>query len=284
MKETSRISKILSCWKMVLVIFIVTMLSEKIGTIKIPVGSGSIMFLPLLYCMIICLILALIKPFKFVGSKEDCSVADNIVVIGIAVFCAKIGVNSGAAIKSVLAAGPALVLQELGNLGTIFFALPVALLLGFKRETVGMTHSIGREPNIAFIADKCGMNSPEGRGVMITYVVGTLFGSIFLGALASLLATGTPLHPLALAMACGVGSGSMMAASVAPLMEAFPHMATEISAYAGMSNTLSTADGIFMTIFIAYPLCNFLYKKLEPIIGRTTSASITEDEGKEEEE
>lgn len=67
-----------------------------------------------------------------------------------------------------------------------------------------MTHSIGREPNIAFIADKCGMNSPEGRGVMITYVVGTLFGSIFLGALASLLATGTPLHPLSLAMACGV--------------------------------------------------------------------------------
>lgn len=278
MEKESRMSKIMSCWKMILVVFLATMVSEKIGTIKIPVGSGSIMFLPLLYCMIICLILALIKSFKFIGSKVDCEVADNIVIIGIAVFCAKIGVNSGAAIQSVISAGPALILQELGNLGTILLALPVALLLGFKREAVGMTHSIGREPNIAFIADKCGMNSPEGRGVMITYIVGTLFGSIFLGALASLLATGTPLHPLSLAMACGVGSGSMMAASVAPLMEAFPNIATEISAYAGMSNTLSTADGIFVTIFIAYPLCNFLYRKLEPVIGRTTSASIIDED------
>lgn len=272
--EEKSLSKMFSCWKMILVIFLVTMISEKIGTVKIPVGSGNIMFLPLLYSMVICLVLALIKPISFVGSKIDCDVADKIVVVGIAVFCAKIGVNSGAAIESVISAGPALILQELGNLGTILLALPVALMLGFKREAVGMTHSIGREPNIAFIADKCGMNSPEGRGVMITYIVGTLFGTIFLGALASLLATSTPLNPLSLAMACGVGSGSMMAASVAPLMETFPEIANEISAYAGMSNTLSTADGIFVTIFIAYPLCNFLYNKLEPVIGKKTSISV----------
>lgn len=270
----SNIKNIIRCWKMILVVFIITLISEKIGVIKIPIASGSIMFLPLLYCMIICLILALLKPIKIIGSKEDCDISDKIVVIGIAVFCAKVGVNSGAAIESVILAGPALILQELGNLGTIFLALPIALLFGFKREAVGMTHSIGREPNIAYIAEKCGMNSPEGRGIMITYVVGTLVGSIFLGALASFLATATPLHPLSLAMACGVGSGSMMAASVAPLMETFPQMATEISAYAGMSNTLSTADGIFVTIFIAYPLCNFLYKKLEPIIGRKSKAEI----------
>lgn len=272
----SNIKKIIRCWKMILVVFAITLISEKIGIIKIPIASGSIMFLPLLYCMIICLILALLKPIKIIGSKEDCNISDKIVVIGIAVFCAKVGVNSGAAIESVISAGPALILQELGNLGTIFLALPIALLLGFKRESVGMTHSIGREPNIAFIADKCGMNSPEGRGIMITYVIGTLVGSIFLGALASILATTTPFHPLSLAMACGVGSGSMMAASVAPLMETFPKMATEISAYAGMSNTLSTADGIFVTIFIAYPLCNFLYNKLEPIIGRSSNATISD--------
>ena len=270
----SNIKNIIRCWKMILVVFIITLISEKIGVIKIPIASGSIMFLPLLYCMIICLILALLKPIKIIGSKEDCDISDKIVVIGIAVFCAKVGVNSGAAIESVILAGPALILQELGNLGTIFLALPIALLFGFKREAVGMTHSIGREPNIAYIAEKCGMNSPEGRGIMITYVVGTLVGSIFLGALASFLATATPFHPLSLAIACGVGSGSMMAASVAPLMETFPQMATEISAYAGMSNILSTADGIFVTIFIAYPLCNFLYKKLEPIIGRKSKAEI----------
>ena len=40
-----------------------------------------------------------------------------------------------------------LVCQEFGNLGTILVALPIALLLGFKREAVGMTHSIAREKN-----------------------------------------------------------------------------------------------------------------------------------------
>ena len=115
----SNIKNIIRCWKMILVVFIITLISEKIGVIKIPIASGSIMFLPLLYCMIICLILALLKPIKIIGSKEDCDISDKIVVIGIAVFCAKVGVNSGAAIESVILAGPALILQELGNLGTI---------------------------------------------------------------------------------------------------------------------------------------------------------------------
>ena len=68
----SNIKNIIRCWKMILVVFIITLISEKIGVIKIPIASGSIMFLPLLYCMIICLILALLKPIKIIGSKEDC--------------------------------------------------------------------------------------------------------------------------------------------------------------------------------------------------------------------
>ena len=76
---------------------------------------------------------------------------------------------------------PALILQQIGNLGTIFFAMPVALLLGFKRESIGMTSSICREPNIGIILDKYGIRSPETRGVLTVYVMGTIIGTVSCG-------------------------------------------------------------------------------------------------------
>ena len=59
----------------------------------------------------------------------------------------------------------------------------------------------------------------------------------------------------------------MMAASSASLTAMFPEIADQITAYAGMSNVLSNADGILMTVLLGMPLCNFLYKKLWPVIG-----------------
>ncbi|MGI6204808.1 MAG: DUF3100 domain-containing protein [Anaerovoracaceae bacterium] len=283
----ARIKEIWKNWYFFIIVLIVVMISEKINIITIPVGIGSIMFLPLLYAMVIMLGLYLIKPFKLVGKAQE-GISGALVVTGISVFIAKVSVVSGVALQQVIEAGPALLLQELGNLGTIFVALPVALLLGFKREAVGMTHSIAREPNVGIIATKYGLDSPEGEGVITIYVVGTLIGTIFMGLLASLLASGTGLHPLSLAMATGVGSGSMMAAASAPLVEMFPKMADEITAFAATSNVLSTADTTIVTIFIGLPLCNWLYKKLEPKIGRepvlkkkkTVSAkSFESDEG-----
>lgn len=76
---------------------------------------------------------------------------------------AKLAVASGQSFHILLDVGPALVLQEFGNLGTVFLALPVALLLGFKKETIGMTNSIGRETNVAVVIDKFGFDSAETR-------------------------------------------------------------------------------------------------------------------------
>lgn len=90
-------------------------------------------------------------------------------------------------INDIIMAGPALILQNFGNLGTIVFALPVALLLGFKRECIGMSPLRGREPNVALISERYGSDGPEFRGVMVVYVVGTVFGTIFMGAIASFL-------------------------------------------------------------------------------------------------
>ena len=75
-------------------------------------------------------------------------------------------------------------------------------------------------------------------------------------------------HPYALGMASGAGAGIMMASAVASLTEIFPAMADQISALASASETISGIDGIYMSLFIGLPLCNWLYRVLEPKIGR----------------
>ncbi|MEG1683871.1 MAG: DUF3100 domain-containing protein [Oscillospiraceae bacterium] len=262
---------ILTNWKLHLTLFIVVVICEQINTIKIPIGAANIMFLPLLYAMVIGLVLFLAKPIKWV-KQESSQEAGIFVVMGISVFIAKISINSGAAITTIIKSGYLLplVCQEFGNLGTILVALPIALMLGFRRESVGMTHSIAREPNVAYMAQKYGLDSPEGRGVITVYTVGTVIGTVFMNLLTSFLAAFTPLHVYALAMACGVGSGSMMAASSAPLLAMYAEGSDTynmIASLAGLSNTFSTADGIIMTVFLGLPLCNWLYKKLYPVIG-----------------
>ena len=261
---------ILKFWPLHLTVLAITLIFEYINTITIPTPLGNILFLPMLFAMVAGLIIYLIKPIKWV-KDEASKVSDTFVVVGISVFLAKVSITSGIELPKIFAAGPALILQEFGNLGTIILALPFALLLGFKREAIGMTNSIGREPNVGLIASKYGLNSPEGRGVMTTYIVGTLVGTIFMGVMANFLGVSGILHPYALAMACGVGSGSMMAASSASLAASFPEMADQITAYAATSNVLSTADGIIMTVFLGLPMCEWLYKKLSPIIGKDRS-------------
>ncbi len=77
---------------------------------------------------------------------------------------AKYGTTIGPAVPLLIKAGPALLAQELGNLGTVLIAFPIAMMLGFGREAIGAVHSIAREPNIAIISDMYGLDTPEGRG------------------------------------------------------------------------------------------------------------------------
>lgn len=79
-------------------------------------------------------------------------------------------------------------------------------------------------------------------------------------------------HPYALGMASGVGAGILMSSAVASLSEVLPAYAEEIAALASASETISGIDGIYIAIFIGIPLCNWLYRKLEPTLGRVTKA------------
>ena len=259
--------KIIKNWPLHLILLAVVIVCECINTIIIKTPIGNMLLLPMLFAMVFGLILYLIPAVKCVKNEQS-KLSSTFVTLAITPFLAKVAITSGSQIMSVIKAGPALLLQEFGNLGTVILALPIALLLGFNREAIGMTHSIAREPNVGLIANEYGLDSPEGRGVMTTYIVGTLLGTIFIGLLAGFCGSAGILHPYALAMACGVGSGSMMAASSAALATNFPDMAEQITAYAGTSNVLSNADGIIMTVLIGLPMCKGLYKWLRPILGR----------------
>ncbi len=252
-------------YKLHLTVLGVAIIAELIGKQTIQITDKiSLVFLPLVYAIIIGLIAYLIKPFKFVKIRQSIH-AETTMLLCFSPFLAKMAISSGQSIDRIISAGPALLLQEFGNLATILIALPLALLLGFKRESIGLTHSIGREQNVGLIVDKYGFGSAETRGVMMIYIVGTMVGAIFLGGLASFLATVTSISPLAYAMATGVGSGSMTAAAVGSLIATFPEMEKDILAFSSMSNILTQCTGIYMSIFIGLPLTSKLYDWLEPI-------------------
>ena len=258
-------------------VLVLVIIAELIGPIEINLSKTvSVSIMPLLYTMVLGLIFYLAKPITWIQRKQA-RVAEGAMMLFIGVLIAKLAVSSGQSIHLIFQMGPALMLQELGHLATILIALPVALLLGFKRETIGMTNSIGREPEVAVVVDKYGFNSPEARGIFALFIVGTIIGTVFISFLTSISVSLLPLHPFAFAMASGVGSASMNAASLGPTLAAFPALETQIEAFAGFSNLLSFSVGIYIVIFIAIPLCEKLYSILEPKIGR--DAIIDEEAG-----
>ena len=244
----------------------IVIISELIYIREIPLGPGAILLLPLLYAFVFGALLNPNVVRRSIGGlvrRREIQAASPFIVIAIMPFIAKFGTLVGPSMQTIIKAGPALILQELGNLGTVLIAFPVAvLLLRMGREVIGAAHSIAREPNVAIISDKYGLNTKEGAGVMGVYVTGTLFGTIFFTIMASLLGSLQLFHPLALAMACGVGSGSMMAACSGALASIFPDMKEQILAFAGASNILTYASGLYLSLFVAIPACEYLYRKL----------------------
>lgn len=267
-------SRLKTEYKIYLLALLFIFIADSIGQIQIPLGPGKFILFPIFYSLILGILSG--PQVTKIMKSEQVKAASKLVIVAICPFIAKLGINAGASLETVISAGPALILQELGNLGTIFLAMPLALLLGLKREAIGATHSINRETNLALITDMYGPDSAETRGSLSIYVVGGMVGTIYFGFMASLVAMTNLFHPYALGMASGVGAGIMMASATASLSELYPEMAEQISALASASETISGIDGIYMAIFIGLPLCNWLYKKLEPKIGRFTERKKAE--------
>ena len=127
-----------------------------------------------------------------------------------------------------------------------------------------MSYALSREPNVALIADMYGSESDEFKGVMVCYIVGTVFGSIFMSVIPPLFVTLGIFRPEAAAMAVGAGSSSMMAAGLAGVIEASPASNPHtLTAFATISNVISSAITVYLGIFITIPLSNLIYKVMK---------------------
>lgn len=260
---------------------LVLLIAELIGAISIPLGPGKVVLLPMIWALLLGAAIGLAGPRLPQGlsvSRGAQVRSAAILQYALLIFIAKLGLVVGGSLPTVIAAGWALAFQELGHfVGTILLGLPVALLLGIKREAVGATFSVGREPSLAIIGERYGMDSPEGRGVLAEYLTGTLIGAVFMAIVAGFIASLNIFHPYSLAMGAGIGSGSIMAAAAgAVAAQQTPEVAKEVIALAAAANLITTTLGTYFTLFISLPLAVWGYRVLEPRIGRTTKASFTQ--------
>mgnify|MGYP002643238221 CR=1 FL=1 len=160
------------------IVLALIIIAEMIGNVSFKIGVGTIVLLPMLYALIMGIFMA--PKFLKVVNQKDMLDASSLIGITLMLLMARYGTLVGPTLPKILAASPALILQEFGNLGTVFIGVPVAIYLGLKRETIGAAHSIAREPNVALIGERYGLDSAEGRGVMGVYIAGTVFWDYFL--------------------------------------------------------------------------------------------------------
>lgn len=267
--------------KLHLIVIALVVVAEYIGNIAFNVGIGKVVLLPMMYALVMGVFTA--PRFLKISGQKEIMTASSLLGVTLMLLMARYGTLVGPTLPKILASSPALILQEFGNLGTILIGIPLAVMLGLKREAIGAAHSVAREPNVALIGERYGLDAAEGRGVMGVYICGTVIGTIFFGIMASVFAATGMFHPIALAMAAGVGSASMMTAAVGSLAAMYPDMAKDLAAYGAASNMLSGLDGLYMSVWMALPMSEWLYKKVYKLKYGVDASSGETEQAKEAE-
>lgn len=260
-------------WATVVVVsLLVSVAAVLIGTHKFQLGPAAVVLFPIIWAVVIGGIIGTQRVRRLSGSSR--AVATLLLEIGIVVFLAKLGTTIGPSLTKFTELGPAILLQEVGHIfGTVILALPVAVALGLGRVAVGATWSIDRESYLAFAIQRFGVRSGEYRGVFSVWLLGSLFGAIFISLLAGFLGGLGIFDPRALALGLGLGSASMMLGGVGALSLLYPDQAGEIMALAAISNLVTNIVGFYAGVFLALPLCRRLYSFWSRLFGR-------DDEGK----
>jgi len=261
--------------RLLVVTLVVVALAEMVGAVQFKLGPGKVVLLPMLWALLIAAAFGLAQRRVPGAARIDTGLqglAGGMLNAALLLFVVKLSLTVGAALPMLKQAGWALFFQEFGHaFGTLALGLPLALLLGIKREAVGATFSVGREGNLVIIGEKYGMASPEGRGVLAEYITGTVLGALFIAVLAGFVTSLGIFDPRSLAMGAGVGSGSLMAAGLGAITAQQPaDMVPQLTAIAAASNLLTSVVGFYFTLFLSLPACSWLYGKLEPVLGRLT--------------
>lgn len=253
---------------------IISVIAEAIGPLEFTIAGIGVKIMPMIWGVIMGILLSpmllgkVIPAIKKVIGKKEIERAPFLLSMVLYPLGIMFGISAGPKVGIVLEAGPALILQEGGNIMTMLLALPLGILMGLGRSAVGGTFSLNRDTALGIIGDKYGLNSREGMGSLGTYISGSVFGTLFFSLIAPIgLMIG--FHPFALAMASGMGSASMMGAATASLAASAPAgMEEQILAYSATSGLITAVTGVYIEMFVALPLANFYYKKISPAIER----------------
>lgn len=242
-------------------ILFISTIALYVGIININLWYGfNILILPLLVSLFLAIICYIFKPFKWI-SKNQSGICSMLMLVLVGPLIAKLAISGGQNIEMLLNVGPVLLLEELGDVGTVLLGFPVALLLGFKRESIGMASSICREPQMVVLIDKYGFDSDEVKGFFTVYLIGMFLGTLFISLIVNFLVHVLPLHPFSYALASGIGSTSMSVAAVSSLSVIYPGLGDKLFAFSGISNLISIVFSIYVYIFISLPLTEWLYNK-----------------------
>ena len=154
--------------KLHLIVLVIIVIAELIGNIVINVGIGKIVLLPMMYALIMGVLTA--PKFTKISGEKEIHAASGLLGVTLVLLMARYGTLVGPTLPKILAASPALILQEFGNLGTVLIGIPLAVLIGLKREAIGAAHSVAREPNVALIGERYGLDAAEGASWASTSV------------------------------------------------------------------------------------------------------------------
>ncbi|WP_253190711.1 DUF3100 domain-containing protein [Arthrobacter sp. SRS-W-1-2016] len=156
------------------------------GTHKIPLGNAAIVLMPVLWAVLMGAVIGVQKVRPMSGQSR--AVASVLLNVSIVMFLGALGTQVGPSFAKLSSLGPAILLQEVGHIfGTVIIALPVGVALGMGRTAIGATWAIDRESYLAYALQRFGVKSPVYRGVFSVWLLGSVFGAVFISLLAGLL-------------------------------------------------------------------------------------------------
>ena len=110
------VDKALRNWKLHLLVLVFTVLAETVGVRTFKLGPGMLVLIPLLYSFVLGALCGL--PALRVLKQSDMFEASSLVGVSFFLLMARYGTLVGPNFWKVVQSGPALVLQEFGNIGT----------------------------------------------------------------------------------------------------------------------------------------------------------------------
>lgn len=263
-------------------IVVIAAIAQAIGTLEISLGVAALTLLPMIWALAMGVVVSVQRVRPLPVDLQH--VANVIMGVAVLVLVARLSFTLGPNIPFLLDAGPALLLQEVGNIiGPICLALPLAVMLRMGSATVGATFSIDREGAFAMVTERFGTNSQQYRGVLSMYIFGSVFGAVIISMIASLASSLGIFDWRALAMGAGVGSGSMMAAGSASVTAAHPEFADQILALSTTANLIASIAGVYLGMWVALPLADRFYRFLtrrqgDETTGGTSSKALKSSE------